>query len=526
MAYRILSLSGGGMRGVFQAAYLQKVAGDLTPIGSHFDLIAGTSTGALIALALALDVDLGEVVRLFQERGPEIFPPRRFARLVDPVRYGPRYRQHPLRTALERVFGDRRLRECKPPVVIAATNLDRFGHRVFTTLKEADGTASEDEKLLALDVALASSAAPTYLPAAKPVDEERTYVDGGLWANNPALAAAVLAHSRAHVRFHEIRLAIVGNGEVPQGALRANYDSASFIGLVRTTAELMFAAQTTAAEYLVELLMGAENVFRVNPPLHSPIPLDDPIAARNVLLPLAETFASTHRASLVEFLQRPPSSRDLELLELRHTHRYQNPEGDFEAEITYKVRNASELPVSELLPDSTSFFGWLPKPPGGPVHIAGRFVEGPAGPASVELEQLSAAELMTRKLDGQERNVTRFYWHPRVTPSLAPGATLTYTIVVTSQGTEKHAFGPGGSFAGCRTPYPTNRLFFRCEAPEGYRFDTNLEHFPRTEEGAAVVVHELPTPIFDSRRRALTWSITGGAVKTRVNYLVKFRLRP
>jgi len=79
MAYRILSLSGGGMRGVFQAAYLQKVAGDLTPIGSHFDLIAGTSTGALIALALALDVDLGEVVRLFQERGPEIFPPRRFA---------------------------------------------------------------------------------------------------------------------------------------------------------------------------------------------------------------------------------------------------------------------------------------------------------------------------------------------------------------------------------------------------------------------------------------------------------------
>jgi hypothetical protein len=217
---------------------------------------------------------------------------------------------------------------------------------------------------------------------------------------------------------------------------------------------------------------------------------------------------------------------DLPLIELHHTHRYLNSDGDFEAEILYKVKNASELPTSELLADSTSFIGVLPKPPAGPVNITCRAVGEMQGTVSVELEHLSAGELLTRKLDGQERALTRFYWHPKVAPALPPGATLTYALVVTAMGTEKAAFEPGGSFAGFRSPYPTNRLVFRCEAPEGYRFDTTtVKHFLRTEEGGDVSVPDLPSPVLDDDARVMTWNIAGGAVKTRVNYLVSVRFR-
>src|SRR5947207_9104557 len=72
--FRILSLDGGGIRGVFPAAFLARLEEHLEhPIGRYFDLIAGTSTGGIIAIGLGLGLSAGDIVKLYVEQGPAIF---------------------------------------------------------------------------------------------------------------------------------------------------------------------------------------------------------------------------------------------------------------------------------------------------------------------------------------------------------------------------------------------------------------------------------------------------------------------
>ena len=73
-SYRILSLDGGGIRGVFPAALLAKLQENLDhPIASYFDLIVGTSTGGIIALGLGLGLSAADILRLYEDQGPAIF---------------------------------------------------------------------------------------------------------------------------------------------------------------------------------------------------------------------------------------------------------------------------------------------------------------------------------------------------------------------------------------------------------------------------------------------------------------------
>ena len=73
-AYKILSIDGGGIRGVFPAAFLAKLEDHLdAPLASYFDLIAGTSTGGIIAIALGLGLTAKEILKLYEEQGPAIF---------------------------------------------------------------------------------------------------------------------------------------------------------------------------------------------------------------------------------------------------------------------------------------------------------------------------------------------------------------------------------------------------------------------------------------------------------------------
>ena len=75
-AYPHLELTGGGIRGIFQAVYLREIETQLSkPVRECFDLVAGTSTGAIIGLGVALGVDLNKIVQLFEFSGSSIFPP-------------------------------------------------------------------------------------------------------------------------------------------------------------------------------------------------------------------------------------------------------------------------------------------------------------------------------------------------------------------------------------------------------------------------------------------------------------------
>ena len=104
--FRVLSLSGGGIRGIFQAVYLARLAEHFPgPMFKYFDLICGTSTGAIVALAIACGIEPKEIVKAYREKGALIFQPRRMGK----IRQGGRYDPSPLMDTLSVLFGDKKL---------------------------------------------------------------------------------------------------------------------------------------------------------------------------------------------------------------------------------------------------------------------------------------------------------------------------------------------------------------------------------------------------------------------------------
>jgi len=168
--YRILSLDGGGIRGVFPAAFLARLQEHLEhPIASYFDLIAGTSTGGIIAIGLGLGVSAGDILNLYEEWGPAIFdqqhgPARtwlrqrwRSARHL----FGTKYSSNNLRSALAGVLHDRRLGDSSNRLLIPAWNPAL--ERVYIYKTAHNPRLESDYKQVAIDAAMATAAAPTFL---------------------------------------------------------------------------------------------------------------------------------------------------------------------------------------------------------------------------------------------------------------------------------------------------------------------------------------------------------------------------
>lgn len=189
---QVLSLAGGGYRGLFTASVLAALErSSARPLGRCFELSAGTSIGGLLALAVAFEIPLAHVVSVFEERGPRIFPAMpsgRIGRLRtfwDSV-FRSRFSAAPLREALVELFGaTTRLGDAKHAVVIPAVNLTSGAPQIFKT--PHDERWVRDLELSVVDIALATSAAPTFFPPAKV--KNTLYADGGLFANSPDLVA-------------------------------------------------------------------------------------------------------------------------------------------------------------------------------------------------------------------------------------------------------------------------------------------------------------------------------------------------
>src|SRR5260221_14348328 len=115
---RILTIDGGGIKGVFPAAFLATLEDEIgKPIADYFDLIAGTSTGGIIAIGLGLGMTAKELLHLYRETGGRIFRRRRFgARAIGLFRA--KYTNAALRTALVGAFGERYLGESKTRLLI------------------------------------------------------------------------------------------------------------------------------------------------------------------------------------------------------------------------------------------------------------------------------------------------------------------------------------------------------------------------------------------------------------------------
>ena len=214
--YRILSLDGGGIRGIYTAVLLQRLEERIPDLVDRVSLLAGTSTGGIIALGLARGFKIHEIVSLFQESGGEIFNTSRIGKLKDLGGLnGAGYNLRSLKGVLERVFNGTRLDDLEKRVLIPTFDLDDQREGVERTWKAKffhnfPGPCSDGGESV-VDVALRTSAAPTVFPS------YQGFIDGGVVANNPSMAALAQALDRdtGNRTLTDVRLLSLGTGTVP-----------------------------------------------------------------------------------------------------------------------------------------------------------------------------------------------------------------------------------------------------------------------------------------------------------------------
>ena len=212
MAIRVLSIDGGGMRGIYSAQYLETLLQRYATtkgsagldLGRGFDLIVGTSTGAIIACALACGVPLKRVVTLYQEHGRSIFPlklPKSLCAVAVQICCRPKYLSDgdsALKNALSGVFETTTLGQVwdQRGVALAVPAVHMARHRawVFKT-PHLDNSGHRDDGYSLVDICLAATAAPIFRSLARLPNPDTTgyhvFADGGLWANNPVLVGLI-----------------------------------------------------------------------------------------------------------------------------------------------------------------------------------------------------------------------------------------------------------------------------------------------------------------------------------------------
>ncbi len=241
--FRILSLDGGGIKGTFTASFLAELESmTKTPIHKYFDLITGTSTGGIIAIALGLGIPASEILDFYVKKGPEIFPAigikkksQHFLRWMFRTKYG----QKSLLNAIGSVTGNRKLGDSKVRLVIPSFNAVNGNVQLFKTSHHP--RLRRDYLRPAVEVALATSAAPTYFPAF--IGEDGlACIDGGIWSNCPAAVGVIEAISVLGQDLKDVHVLSIGTTDVPYhvsearrqkgGVLRWGLFSKDFIGLL------------------------------------------------------------------------------------------------------------------------------------------------------------------------------------------------------------------------------------------------------------------------------------------------------
>jgi patatin-like phospholipase/acyl hydrolase len=215
--YRILSFDGGGIRGLLTAVLLERLTQAVPALITKADLLAGTSTGGIIALGLAFGKSPTDLRQLYYQNGEAIFDDS-FLRDIRDLGglAGAKYDNDNLKRILVNVFGTGELRDLAKKVLIPSFDLDnqdRDDRRRMWAPKFFHNFEGEDSdgQLGVVDVALYTSAAPTYFPS------YGGYIDGGVVTNNPSMAAlAQTQDPRAIIadrpELSEIALLSVGTG--------------------------------------------------------------------------------------------------------------------------------------------------------------------------------------------------------------------------------------------------------------------------------------------------------------------------
>lgn len=258
--FHILTLDGGGTRGIYTAQLLAEIEQMFQRrIRSCFDLIVGTSTGAIIAGAAVSDIPMADIVELFETETPHIFR-RRWYRI--PL-FLSKYPSQKLTEVLAAHLPATPLGEIATPLMITSSEISKSNIHIFrSNYRSRDSEiVSTDKEVSLRDAILASCAAPTFF-APKSLDNF-LLADGGLWANNPSTIALTEAFSAFGKGAQEVRMLSIGTGHsVNMYRNRRGWGFLTGWGGAKLTSYVM-TLQSQASANMVQLLLQ-QNYLRIN----------------------------------------------------------------------------------------------------------------------------------------------------------------------------------------------------------------------------------------------------------------------
>jgi len=259
--FQILSLDGGGIKGIFSAAVLAHLEEDLNlDITEHFDLITGTSTGGIIALGLGVGMHPREILRFYVDKGPVIFANGLFTSLRRVWRN--KHNSDGLEKALRECFADvLLLGSCRKRLVIPSYNIGEDDVYLFKT--PHNERLTRDYKVPVWKVAMATCSAPTYFPSFRNVDHIRL-VDGGVWANNPTMVGIVEAVSMLNVPLESIRVFSLGTTNEIKGRSKS-LDHGGCLQWAAEALDVIMRGQSIGANTQALHLLGKEDLLRLDP---------------------------------------------------------------------------------------------------------------------------------------------------------------------------------------------------------------------------------------------------------------------
>ncbi|MCX5785834.1 MAG: CBASS cGAMP-activated phospholipase [Elusimicrobia bacterium] len=262
---RILTLDGGGIKGTFAVAFLAALEEDLgVPIGRYFDLIAGTSTGGIIALGLGLGYSAQDMLNFYLQLGPKVFASGGWIKFLKHIGWS-KYSPKPLESILREKFGARVLGESKTRLVIPSVNLENGEVYIYKTSHHPRLTT--DWRKSVVEIALATGAAPTYFPTHRS-EMGTPLVDGGIWANNPVGLAVVEGIGVLGWERSELRVLSVGCTYTPLNIEKARDKSCGRLYWAFKLADLFMSSQSSGSCGTASVLCPDPNnqLFRYNPP--------------------------------------------------------------------------------------------------------------------------------------------------------------------------------------------------------------------------------------------------------------------
>jgi patatin-like phospholipase/acyl hydrolase len=249
-SFHILSLSGGGYKGLFTAVILENLEEEFGfPIAKKFDLLAGTSIGGIIALALANEIPAKKIKELFINDKNKIFGN---ASLSKGYICNSKYSNNGLRECLSEIFQETKIGELKHRIIIPTINCTKGSTQILKTRHHKN--FKMDIKWSLVDAALATSAAPIYFPIFK--SEHGNFVDGGIVANHPGFFAYMEALNYLEIKPENIFQLHIGTTEHKiMASGRKNARKTGLLSWREKLLELFFSCQEQSTEQILSFML-------------------------------------------------------------------------------------------------------------------------------------------------------------------------------------------------------------------------------------------------------------------------------